>query len=91
MLSFAEMNAADAKQRLMTTRLEPAAIYKKMVVALRSLYSYMRVLPAYRLYRACAVGLTPLRHAFYCINNPFPYHHHLCNVTGLYRSDFHAC
>ncbi len=40
----------------MTSRLEPAAIYKRMVISLRSLFSYVRVLPAYRLFRACAVS-----------------------------------
>lgn len=37
-------------------RLEPAGIYKRLVILLRSLYSYVRVLPAYRLLRACKVG-----------------------------------
>ncbi|KAK9839293.1 hypothetical protein WJX81_005985 [Elliptochloris bilobata] len=36
-----------------TARLEPAGIYKRLVIALRSLYSYVRVLPAFRLLRAC--------------------------------------
>ncbi len=38
-----------------SSRHEPAAIYKRMVIALRSLYSYVRMLPAYRLFRACTV------------------------------------
>ena len=38
-----------------SSRYEPAAIYKRMVIALRSLYSYVRMLPAYRLFRACTV------------------------------------
>ncbi len=37
-------------------RLDTPAVYKRMVIALRSLYSYVRVLPAYRLHRACKVG-----------------------------------
>eukprot|EP00892_Ulva_mutabilis_P007429 jgi/Ulvmu1/5058/UM021_0075.1 len=32
---------------------EPTKIYKRMCVMARTLYSYVRVLPAYRLYRAC--------------------------------------
>ena len=36
-------------------RLDTPAVYKRMVIALRSLYSYVRVLPAYRLHRACKV------------------------------------
>jgi hypothetical protein len=57
-LLYGPTGVADGKQqnsRPMTSRLEPAAIYKKMVVALRSLYSFVRMLPAYCLYRACAV------------------------------------
>ncbi|CAL8463986.1 g3521 [Coccomyxa elongata] len=56
-LSYAPASPADAKAgagRPMTSRLEPAAIYKRMVISLRSLFSYVRVLPAYRLFRACA-------------------------------------
>lgn len=58
MLSYAPTAASDTKMgtgRPMTSRLEPAAIYKRMVISLRSLFSYVRVLPAYRLFRACAV------------------------------------
>lgn len=55
----------------MTSRLEPAAIYKRMVISLRSLFSYIRVLPAYRLFRACAVRPPPQAFA-----RP-PYAHHL--------------
>lgn len=58
-LSYAPASPADAKAgagRPMTSRLEPAAIYKRMVISLRSLFSYVRVLPAYRLFRACAVS-----------------------------------
>lgn len=36
-------------------RLDTPAVYKRMVIAMRSLYSYVRVLPAYRLFRACQV------------------------------------
>jgi Autophagy-related protein 13 len=36
-------------------RLDTPAVYKRMVIALRSLYSYVRVLPAYRLFAACRV------------------------------------
>lgn len=35
-------------------RVDPA-VYKPMVIALRSLYTFVRVLPAYRLHRACKV------------------------------------
>ena len=58
MLSYAPAAPSDTKMgagRPMTSRLEPAAIYKRMVISLRSLFSYVRVLPAYRLFRACAV------------------------------------
>ncbi|KAK9865733.1 hypothetical protein WJX84_010786 [Apatococcus fuscideae] len=34
-------------------RLDPPSIYKRMVIMLRALYSYVRILPAYRMYRAC--------------------------------------
>ena len=37
------------------SRLNPAAVYKRLVITLRSLYSYARLLPAYRLYCACKV------------------------------------
>ena len=36
-------------------RLDTPAVYKRMVILLRSLYSYVRILPAYRLCRACQV------------------------------------
>lgn len=36
-------------------RASPSSVYKRMVIALRALYSYVRVLPAYRLHRACKV------------------------------------
>lgn len=38
-------------------RLNPSAVYKRLVIMLRSLYSYLRVLPAYRMYRAAKVCL----------------------------------
>ncbi|KAK9823656.1 hypothetical protein WJX72_004459 [[Myrmecia] bisecta] len=47
--------AAEARMSLsrsQLSRLDPPAIYKRMVIMLRSLYSYVRVLPAYRMYRA---------------------------------------
>lgn len=40
-------------------RLDTPAVYKRMVIALRSLYSYVRVLPAYRLSAACRVRFPP--------------------------------
>lgn len=50
--------ASEAQQsRAPASRLEPAAVYKRMVITMRSLFSYARVLPAYRLYKACAVSL----------------------------------
>ena len=49
--------ASEAQQsRAPASRLEPAAVYKRMVITMRSLFSYARVLPAYRLYKACAVS-----------------------------------
>jgi hypothetical protein len=41
--------------RSQLSRLNPAAVYKRLVITLRSLYTYVRVLPAYRMYRACKV------------------------------------
>ncbi len=43
--------------RSQLSRLNPASVYKRLVITLRSLYTYVRVLPAYRMYRACKVGL----------------------------------
>jgi Autophagy-related protein 13 len=34
---------------------DPSSVYKRMVVMLRSLCTYVRVLPAYRIHRACRV------------------------------------
>ncbi|KAI7836686.1 hypothetical protein COHA_009462 [Chlorella ohadii] len=34
-------------------RLSPSTVYKRLVITLRSLYTYLRLLPAYRMYRAC--------------------------------------
>lgn len=73
MLSYAPALPSDAKAgagRPMTSRLEPAAIYKRMVIALRSLFSYVRVLPTYSLFKDCAVRSVSLsrqtsRHASY--------------------------
>lgn len=39
-------------------RLDTPAVYKRMVIALRSLFSYVRVLPAYRMVCACKVKMT---------------------------------
>ena len=50
------------QQRPMSSRQEPAAIYKRMVIALRSLFSYVRMLPAYRLFRACTVRTLVAEH-----------------------------
>ena len=36
-------------------RLETSAVYKRLVIMLRSLFSYVRALPAYRLFRAWKV------------------------------------
>jgi hypothetical protein len=50
-----EQLGGQAAARPMSSRQEPAAIYKRMVITLRSLFSYVRMLPAYRLFRACTV------------------------------------
>lgn len=42
--------------RSQLSRLNPSSVYKRLVITLRSLYTYVRVLPAYRMYRACKVG-----------------------------------
>ena len=42
--------------RSQLSRLNPSSVYKRLVITLRSLYTYLRVLPAYRMYRACKVG-----------------------------------
>ncbi|EFN59140.1 hypothetical protein CHLNCDRAFT_137965 [Chlorella variabilis] len=39
--------------RSQISRLNPSSVYKRLVITLRSLYTYVRVLPAYRMYRAC--------------------------------------
>ena len=44
-------------------RLDTPAVYKRMVIALRSLYSYVRVLPAYRLSAACRVRAPTFKNA----------------------------
>ena len=63
-LSYAQAPASEAQHRQQgrssASRLEPASVYKRMVIAMRSLYSYVRVLPTYRLYKACAVSTHPL-------------------------------
>lgn len=33
--------------------IDEAAVYKRLIILVRSLFSYVRVLPAYRMYRAC--------------------------------------
>lgn len=56
-LQFAA-GAAPAKQqssRAAAARLETSAVYKRLVIMLRSLFSYVRALPAYRLYRSWKV------------------------------------
>lgn len=47
-------------------RADPA-VYKRMVIALRSLHSFVRVLPAYRLHRTCKA----------CLPSPFYTAHRL--------------
>jgi hypothetical protein len=44
--------------QLVSSRLkyEPAAVYKRLVVMMRSLYSLVRVLPTYKLYKAVLVS-----------------------------------
>lgn len=42
--------------RSQLSRLNPSSVYKRLVVTLRSLCTYVRVLPAYRMFRACKVG-----------------------------------
>ncbi|GAB4817644.1 hypothetical protein N2152v2_004690 [Parachlorella kessleri] len=39
--------------RSQLSRLNPTSIYKRLVIMLRSLFCYVRVLPAYRMYRVC--------------------------------------
>ncbi|PRW58175.1 autophagy-related 13 [Chlorella sorokiniana] len=39
--------------RSQLARLSPSTVYKRLVITLRSLFTYLRVLPAYRMYRAC--------------------------------------
>lgn len=41
--------------RSQLSRLNPQSVYKRLVITLRSLYTYLRVLPAYRMARACKV------------------------------------
>ena len=66
-LSYAASEAQHAQQgRSSASRLEPAAVYKRMVIAMRSLFSYVRVLPSYRLYKACAVSNLPTANTNFC-------------------------
>ncbi|KAL4430978.1 hypothetical protein ABPG75_006234 [Micractinium tetrahymenae] len=39
--------------RSQLSRLNPQSVYKRLVITLRSLYTYLRVLPAHRMARAC--------------------------------------
>ena len=61
-MSYAPASASEAQRaqqrggRSSASRLEPAAVYKRMVIAMRSLFSFVRVLPTYRLYKACTVS-----------------------------------
>lgn len=41
------------RRRAQLARLDPPAVYKRAVVMLRSLTSYVRLLPGYRMYKAC--------------------------------------
>ncbi len=41
--------------RSQISRLNPSSVYKRLVIMLRSLYTYVRILPAYKMYRACKV------------------------------------
>jgi hypothetical protein len=52
--------AKQHNSRSAQARLETSAVYKRLVIMLRSLFSYVRALPAYRLYRAWKVCLTIL-------------------------------
>lgn len=66
-LSYTASEAQHAQQgRSSASRLEPAAVYKRMVIAMRSLFSYVRVLPTYRLYKACAVSTRPTSYISFC-------------------------
>ena len=47
--------AQQHNSRSAQARLETSAVYKRLVIMLRSLFSYVRALPAYRLYRAWKV------------------------------------
>lgn len=42
--------------RSQLSRLNPSSVYKRLVITLRSLYTYVRLLPAYRMFRACKVS-----------------------------------
>jgi hypothetical protein len=42
---------------------DEASVYKRMIILMRSLYSHVRVLPAYRMYRTCKVGPGPRKPA----------------------------
>lgn len=47
--------AGPSLSRSQLSRLNPTSIYKRLVIMLRSLFCYVRVLPAYRMFRACKV------------------------------------
>lgn len=52
------------RRRAQLARLDPPAVYKRAVVMLRSLTSYVRLLPGYRMYRACKKSSSPARLGF---------------------------
>ena len=54
-------------------RLNPSGVYKRLLVMLRSLVSYTRILPAYRLYRACKIQQGSAFSLTYRLSNTLPF------------------
>lgn len=50
------MPQAPGLSRSQLSRMNPTSIYKRLIILLRSLFCYVRMLPAYRMFRVCKVG-----------------------------------
>eukprot|EP00879_Flechtneria_rotunda_P022052 GHRR01023267.1.p1 GENE.GHRR01023267.1~~GHRR01023267.1.p1 ORF type:complete len:354 (+),score=78.69 GHRR01023267.1:72-1133(+) len=71
-------NAGTGQAASATSRaaMDGAALYKRLILLVRSLYSYVRVLPAYRMYRACKRHKGDLFNTSYSVSTfPLPLHH----------------
>lgn len=55
------------RRRAQLARLDPPAVYKRAVIMLRSLTSYVHLLPGYRMYRACKRNSTSPARLGFCL------------------------